>query len=167
MVNSWVGLQSILKVLSTQLFKGDSMKYIIAILATIGVLLATGCATTISTGSVATVSPTSKLGTDLQATAYNLDQAIAIGVLPTNDPAAVCVHAVLVQTGIENPSGVPVASFEAKKDGPVSAGSIAYIKLAQLKAAKLPVIPVDCYALIGKMQVDGLKAAAGVGLLLK
>jgi len=137
--------------------------------ATFVLVLATllaGCGTLISNSPGPSVSPTSVLGTDLLATASNLDQAIAIGVLPTNDPAAVCVHGVLVQVGLEGTSGPAPASFTASRKGLVSEGSIVYIRVAQLKSLKTVGISPECYALLGKLQVDGLKAGMGLAPLL-
>ena len=135
---------------------------IIAFLATL-----TGCGTLITNSTGPTVSPGSVLGTDLIAAASNLDQAIAIGVLPKGDPADVCLHGVLQQVGLESAPGVPSpASFEAARKGLVSEGSIVYIKVAQLKNLKTVGITPECYALLGKLQVDGLKAGVGLAPLL-
>ena len=128
------------------------MKYLIVL------LLLAGCST-ISTNPVA-VSADSRVGKDLVAAAYNLDQAVAIGALKPDDPAPKCVHGVLIQAGIEVPPGTPApGSFTPQKEGLVSIGSIAYIKAQQLKGVKL-VVPVDCKALIGQMVIDGLTPAS-------
>ena len=131
-------------------------------------LMLAGCGTMISNTTGPAVSPNSVLGADLVATASNLDQAIAIGVLPANDPADVCIHGVLVQVGLENAPNTPApASFEAVRKGLVSEGSIVYIRVQQLKNLKVVGISDQCYALLGKLQVDGLKAAVVPFAILK
>ena len=133
------------------------MKYLLVTLA----LLLAGC-TTISTNPVA-VSADSRLGKDLLAAAYNLDNAVAIGALSPKDPAPGCVHGVLIQAGIEVPPGAPVpGSFTPQREGLVSIGSIAYIKAQQLKSLKGVTVPVDCKALIGGLVIDGLTAPAQI-----
>jgi hypothetical protein len=123
-----------------------------------------GCATTITGGPPGqgpAVDPSSFLAKDLVAAAYNLDQAVLVGALPADDPAPACVHGVLINAGIELPPGTTApASFEPKREGLVSAGSIAYIRVQQLKAAsgKVLKVPVSCKALIGGIVVDGLTA---------
>ena len=123
-------------------------------------LLLGGCGTMISNSTGPSVSPTSVLGTDLVAAASNLDQAIKIGVLPANDPADLCVHNALQQVGLEVVPGTPTpASFEAQNKGFVSGGSIVYIRVQMLKNLKVVGISDQCYALIGRLHVEGLKAA--------
>src|SRR5208282_2778631 len=85
--------------------------------------------------------------TDLADAEYNLDQAIAIGVLPKTDPADSCAHAWMQDAGLENPDGTPATSaptvtansFTAKVAQPisVSAGSVLYIRLQQAKQVSL------------------------------
>lgn len=143
------------------------MKWLLAVLFAL-ILAGCGSVTTISKSTGPTVSAGSVLGKDLVAAGANLDQAIAIGILPASDPAAVCVHGVLVQVGLENPVGAPpAASFEASRQGVVSEGSIVYIKIQQFKNLKTVGISPECYALIGKLQVDGLKVGLGLAPLLK
>ena len=127
-----------------------------------------GCATTITGGAPGqgpAVDPSSFLAKDLIAAAYNLDQAVLVGALPADDPAPVCVHGVLINAGIELPPGTTApASFEPKREGLVSSGAIAYIKLQQLKAqsGKVLKVPVSCKALIGQIVVDGLTAPSRI-----
>jgi hypothetical protein len=99
--------------------------------------------------------------TDLQSAAYNLDNAVAVGALPTDDPAPKCLHDVLVKAGIEIPAGaVPAKSFAPKNDGVASAGAIAYILAQQAKQIAKQGIQVDpsCEALVGRVVIDGAKA---------
>ena len=143
------------------------MKLNIFITIVLTALLA-GCGTLITNSTGPSVSPTSILGTDLVTAASNLDQAIAIGALPANDPADVCVHGVLQQVGLEAVPGAPApASFQASNKGLVSGGSIVYIRVQQLKNLKTVGISDQCYALLGKLQVDGLKAAVVPLAILK
>jgi hypothetical protein len=131
------------------------------------------CATPITnnkgTGGIP-ISADSGVGKDLIAAAFNLDNAIAIGVLPSDDPAASCIHGVLKQAGIETPPGAPaVASFVPQDKGAVSVGAIAYIRAQQLRDLKGLTVPVGCEAIIGKFVVDGLATAnkIAIGSLIK
>jgi len=135
----------------------------------LAIFLLAGC---VSTPSVITSQPTppvlksKTIVSDLQAAAYNLDQAVAIGALPADDPAPKCLHAVLIKAGIEVPAGQPPAkSFEPKNDGLASLGSIAYIQVQQAKALRGEKTPVsvDCRALLGTFVLDG---AAGLAKVL-
>lgn len=130
----------------------------------VGILLMmtiAGCATTISgPGPNVGISKTSTFGEDLLATAYNLDNAIAVGALPADDPAAACVHDVLIKAGLETPAGAePVKSFEPKREGVVSEGAIIYIRAQNLKGLQGMEVSPRCKELIGQVVVDG--AAAG------
>lgn len=131
------------------------------------------CATPITNNKGAgglPISPDSGVGKDLLAAAFNLDNAIAIGVLPADDPAASCIHGVLKQAGIETPPGAPaVASFIPEDKGAVSVGSIAYIRAQQLQGLKGLQVPLGCEAVIGKFVVDGLATAnkVAIGSLIK
>lgn len=116
------------------------------------------------------VSPDSGVGKDLLAAGFNLDSAIAIGVLPADDPASTCIHGVLKQAGLEVPAGTPaVASFIPEDKGAVSVGSIAYIRAQQLQGLKGIQLPIDCEALIGKFVIDGLAVTnrLALGALIK
>ena len=94
--------------------------------------------------------------TDLQSAAYNLDNAVAVGALPANDPAARCIHGVLQEAGIEIPPGGTAAkSFAPKNDGLVSLGAIAYIITQQKNTAPGVVVPADCKTTIGQFVIDG------------
>lgn len=111
---------------------------------------------------------------DAQDAQWNNAQAISVGALAATDPGPQCVNAINTALGIPNlnPDGSqPVAgstpaapSFTPKVTGPYSLGSVAYIRLQQLKAASgglsltalRNLIPQQCYALIGEAQVDAL-----------
>ncbi len=107
---------------------------------------------------------------DLQATASNLDQAVAIGALPKNDPAPGCLHDFLQRAGVELPPGaVPAQSFKPENAGAFSLGSILYIQVQQAKAAAAGggiTVSQPCLALVGQIHLDALaataKGAAGV-----
>lgn len=122
-----------------------------------------------TTGGIPITNPT--IVTDLQDAAYNLDNAVAVGALSVDDPAPKCLHSLLVKAGIEVPAGaVPAQSFTPKHSGVASEGAIAYILVQQAKAiAKVGVGPDDpsCEALVGRVVIDGVKAAnkAAVGLI--
>jgi len=101
-----------------------------------------------------------QIAVDLQSAAFNLDNAIAIGALPANDPADKCIHGVLQQAGIEvPPGGVPAKTFVPKNDGVVSLGAVAYIMAQQAKLAPGITVPMDCKTLIGTFVIDGFGAA--------
>lgn len=133
-----------------------------------------GCASTPSliTGGAPTGGiPLSKgtiLATDLVSAAYNLDKAVEVGALLPDDPAPKCLHAVLVKAGLETaPGAVTPASFEPKNDGIASLGTIAYIIVQQAKRAVPVQVSPDCEALVGRIAIDGAKAAnkAAVSLI--
>ena|SRR5258708_1999529 len=94
------------------------------------------------------------IGKDLLSSQWNLQQAAAIGAIPANDPALVCVTDVVHKTGLDG--SAPPASFVPKNDGLISAGVIAYIIAQQAQALKggIAVSPA-CLQLIGKNVVDG------------
>jgi len=103
------------------------------------------------------------VASDLKAAAYNLDQAIAIGVLPEDDPAASCVHAVLGDLGLDGDGTATVAqSFQPKRDGLISTGAVLYIRARQLEKAREAgrfKLPKDCKAIIGQIVIDAAKVA--------
>ncbi len=104
--------------------------------------------------------------TDLQSATYNLDQAVAIGALPADDPAPKCLHGFLVKAGIELPAGQAAPkSFAPKNDGLVSLGAIAYIQVQQARvmSGQGVTVSMDCKALLGQFVLDG---AAGVAKLI-
>lgn len=138
------------------------------LLATVAILpvLLLGCTSPIS-GNIADdalSTPAGKvLATDLTATAFNLNSAVKVGALPATDPATGCVNSALAQFGLTAPAG---PSFVPENVGPISAGSIVYIRAQQLKAAAGTLsgdLPVPCEALIGKLVVDGIKAGNQIG----
>jgi hypothetical protein len=111
------------------------------------------------------VASNQKLVSDLQATAYNLDQAVAVGALPAGDPAQACVHDVLQKVGVEG--GTPPKSFTPKLTGLASAGSVAYIFAQQAKALRAAGFQVDpaCEQLVGRIVIDGAKTTAAASPL--
>lgn len=142
------------------------------ILACCLILLA-GCVSTPSqiTGGSASGIQLSKntiLATDLQSAAYNLDKAVEVGALLPDDPAPKCLHSVLVQAGLETAPGTTApASFAPKNDGIASLGAITYIIVQQAKRAVPVQVSPDCEALVGRIAIDGAKAAnrAAVSLI--
>ena len=127
-------------------------------------LLAAACASTpasisaVAPNQVVSLKETPTLQTDLTSAAYNLNQAVSIGVLPATDPAVTCVNDLLTKTGLA-PNTTPPASFVPKNDGLASAGAIAYIIYQQQKTLSggLKVDP-SCEALVGRIVIDGAKA---------
>lgn len=164
----------------------------LAVLAISGSLALGACSST--PGSAPSISPTAPISAtpvdsnpvaavvtavpnfvlDAQDTQWNNAQAIAVGALAPNDPGPACVNAVNLALGIPNlnPDGSQPAagsspaapSFIPKVDGPLSLGSVGYIKIQQLKASASGVsltnlrnlVPAQCYALLGEAQVDAL-----------
>lgn len=101
---------------------------------------------------------------------WNLDQAIAIGVLPANDPADACLHAALTQIGIEPGTTPPPSAqqFTPRISDLLSGGSVLYILAQQAKQLKSQAgitVPVACEAVVGKFVLDagalGLNAVPG------
>jgi hypothetical protein len=103
---------------------------------------------------------------DLKSAASNLDQALAIGALPKDDPSPGCLHDALQRAGIELAPGASAPqSFKPANDGVFSLGTILYIQAQQLKAAAKGGITVSqpCLALIGQIHLDAMTAAAKFG----
>lgn len=97
----------------------------------------------------------------LQDSAWNLDQAIAIGVLPKDDRADACVHATL---SLITP-GANIPSFTPKVSDLLSAGSVAYIvatQAKQLAASGGLKIPPECEQLVGEFVIKGIAAPTNV-----
>lgn len=100
------------------------------------------------------------IAADIQDASYNLDQAIAVGALSANDPAAKCAHDALVQAGVELPAGAVAAkSFVPKKGSILADGAILYIIAQQSKNGPSFTVDMSCKALLGQMVIDGLGAA--------
>jgi hypothetical protein len=64
---------------------------------------------------------------------WNLDQAIALGMLPANDHADACMHAALTKIGIEpaqagKPGAKSPASFTPRVTDLISGGAVLYIQ---------------------------------------
>jgi hypothetical protein len=141
--------------------------------------LTAGCAQPVSTNVVRDVA--SGPGGDviirgLQNAAYNLDSAVKIGALPAGDPAPACVHDVLQKLGADcrlDPSAEggtacvvtdPSSVFTPRVSDLISAGSVAYIRIQQLKVAAGGGIKVatSCEAIIGQLLIDQARAAGQV-----
>ena len=149
------------------------MKHLIAVAALLTLGACAGKQPTISAEPQQTVLQnltSTKLGgtvvTGLQDAAWNLDQAIAIKVLPPTDPADACVHGALQKIGqdIGQTAAPPAPSFQAKVSDLISAGSVAYILAQQAKAlaAQGPgaIVPAQCEQLIGHFVLNGVNAPA-------
>lgn len=97
----------------------------------------------------------------LKADAANLDQALAIGALPANDPAAPCLHDFMRRAGVEQAPGTTAAqSFKPDPDGDAS---IVYILAQQAKLAAAAgniQISQSCLALVGQIHLDAIAVAA-------
>ena len=101
----------------------------------------------------------------LQDAAFNLDSAVKVGALSADDPAPACLHAVLTKLGADPANPVPPgASFAPRVSDLISAGSVAYIRLQQLKKAQGAgiAVPVPCEAIIGRLLIDTASGAASV-----
>jgi hypothetical protein len=149
------------------------MNRLLTTTALIGALALTGCATPapISANpiqSVANVAASTQLGgtviTGLQGAAWNLDQAIAIKVLPATDPADLCVHQALQAIGQDvGQTPTPVAQFVPKITDLLSAGSVAYIlayQAKQLAGNGGLTVPVSCQQIVGEFVLKGINAPA-------
>ena len=99
---------------------------------------------------------------------WNLDQAIAIGVLPASDPADACLGGVLTQLGV---GGATPKSFTPRESDLISTGSVLYIQIQQAKQLRAGglAVPPGCQGLIGMFVIDaasvGIKGLPGGGLL--
>lgn len=92
---------------------------------------------------------------------WNLDQAIALGMLPANDHADACMHAALIKIGIEpaqagKPGAKPPASFTPRVTDLISGGALLYIQGEQARRAARHttyVLP-SCMQIIGQFVLD-------------
>lgn len=99
------------------------------------------------------------IATGLQNAAWNLDQAVAIGVLATDDPAPTCVHNALQVAGLESVASAPAAkSFTPKVTDLLSAGSVLYIQAKQLQGVKPFEASPSCKAIVGDIVLQAMKA---------
>lgn len=140
------------------------MKLAIAILA----VALSGCVSTpgkissagpdSAVAALPSIAPGKTVADDLAAAAKNLDQAVALGILPANDPAVACLGTVNKQVH----SGQEVKSFVPDNAGAISAGSIAYILAQQARSAGGIRLPVECEALVGRLVMDGMRDARQV-----
>lgn len=95
---------------------------------------------------------------------YNFNEAVKLGILPATDPAPQCLNSVAALMGI---GGTAPPSFTPKVTDLISAGSVGYIYIQQLKTATGGTLTVSpgCEQLIGQIILDatraGLKAGAG------
>lgn len=119
-----------------------------------------GCA---ATGEISTSpDPDARVLQDLRDADFNFSEAQRIGVLPANDPGALCVHAVLTQVDVANESFVPRTS------GLVSGASLVYIRAQQAKAlAAAARISPDCEALVGRIVIDAARVTGRAARLVR
>jgi hypothetical protein len=171
-----VGQQEICVTPSENNRKGEGMKLI----ALLFIALLTGCASTPSkivaqpaAGALPIQITSPGIVAALQADAANLDQAVAIGAIPKDDPAPACLHDFLRKAGIEvAPGAAAAASFEPDPKGKAS---ILYIQIRQARTAlNGPGVQIasSCYAILGEMHfnaiIDLARGAGGInGLLLR
>ncbi len=156
----------------------------ICILSLLLPLALVGCTTPISgtltkdiTAVVAPAAPGHLGGVVIQGltdAAYNLDQAVVVGALDKTDPAPACFHGMLAQLGVEVPAGaVAPASFTPKVSDLISAGSVLYIRAAQLRRLRGGgiAVPTPCKELVAQFMLDAAAASTdllpGGGLLPK
>lgn len=146
------------------------MKRLIAAAIAVFALAACANAPTISANPVASITSSifpegGTVVTGLQNAAYNLDQAIAINVLPADDPADKCVHASLKMIGqdVGDMPAPKAPEFQSKITDLISAGSVAYILAEQAKNASANggiTIPTSCEQLVGHFVLIGVNAPA-------
>lgn len=127
------------------------MKHLIAAAL---VMLAAGC-TTLG-GNPLLADPVVK--NDLASATSNVNNAVKLGLLPADDPAVTCLNAVAAKAAAD-------VSFTPEVNGLISAGSVAYIA-AQLAKKGVNIDPA-CEALVGRVVIDGTKAAAKALPLVK
>ena len=152
-----------------------SLKRITSIIAAIALLAIAAC----STPPTITNSPTqnvvaaalapqgSTIATGLQDAAYDLDNAIAIGVLQPDDQAAACVHSALKLAGLEvAPGTVPAKSFTPRVSDAISGGAVLYIQSVQMRNQTPFQVSAGCKGVIGDLVLQGLQATAAVGASL-
>ena len=100
----------------------------------------------------------------LQNAAWNLDQAIAIKVLPATDPADACLHSALQTIGADvGQAPIPSSQFTPRVTDLISAGSVAYIlaqQAKQLAGNAGSLIPASCEQLVGHFVLAGVNAPA-------
>jgi len=112
--------------------------------------------------------PSASVQTGLLNAEWNLDQAIAIGMLPANDHADACMHMALVRLGIEppppgSPPPKPPASFTPRVSDLISGGTVLYIQTHQArKASTAPTVLPSCMQIIGQFVLDGAAGANSV-----
>lgn len=127
------------------------------------VLLLCGCAQppAISTSPLGGIPADSMIAVGLKDAAFNLDSAVAIGVLPADDPAASCIHGVMKDAGLEG-NAPGTQSFTPRVSDIISAGSVAYIEAQKLKAlgGGAKAVPVGCDALVGRIVIDAARLGA-------
>lgn len=95
---------------------------------------------------------------DLTAATANVNNAVKLGLLPTNDPAVVCLNAIAARAAAD-------VSFTPEVNGLISAGSVAYIA-AQLAKKGVQIDP-QCEQLVGRVVLDGAKATAKAVTIIK
>ena len=100
--------------------------------------------------------------TAFKADAANLDQAVAIGAIPKDDPAPACLHDFLRRAGIEVPAGTDAPKSFAPD--PAGKASILYIQLRQARSTPRLQIATSCYALLGELHFNAIMDAAKVAV---
>lgn len=105
------------------------------------VVLMSGCAAPIGAKYEPTTTAGKLIVRDLKAASENLNQAVAVGALPADDPAPGCLKAAV------NRFGDRQETFEPELAGVVSLSSVAYIQARQLEN-RAPVSQ-ECKALLG------------------
>lgn len=136
------------------------------------VILATllsGCVSTISNtaGGGLEILPTpikNQVRDDLIATAFNLDEAQRIGILPPESRAPACQHQINRALGVEpDPNAVAALSFMPMRDGLISEASIIYLEILRLRLQPSVIaIPQDCATVLGTIQIQVLGRALDI-----
>lgn len=135
-------------------------------------LLVTGCAGPITSGGpkLSGFGQAVNFDEGLREAKFNLENGVAIGVLPADDPALPCITGVMKTLGIDQPEGT-VKSFDPKTDELLGKATVLYIRARQAQSLAGQGINVSpgCEQLIGKILIDagrgGLRAQPGGGLL--
>ena len=112
--------------------------------------------------------------TDLLDTAYNLDQAQMIGLLPADSPLPGCAHQINQQLGVEaTPGAVAPQTFTPKVGGVASAATESYLLALKAAAPKTQgiTLPAICVQAWGTINIQGLSkilsTAGGLPITVK
>lgn len=104
-----------------------------------------------------------ELAQDILAADNNLNQAVTVGALAASDPAPPCMNAVVSLLGLSGPGS---ALYTPEINGPVSLGSVIYIRTQQVLAfggQGASAVPVSCEALLGQIVIDAGKVGIQIG----